>query len=227
MSSDNKTSQPAKKYDCNIEKTIPRYRLFQEEIFSLVSIVNKAPRKWLDTGCGTGILVSRARPLFSETDFVLADPSKAMLDVAREKFSGEPCSISGFIEAGTEDVKFPAESFDIITAILAHHYLGEAARARVTANCFNMLKKGGLYITFETTRPDTEKGTAIGLERWRMAQISNGKSAEAAAKHISRFGTELSPITVAAQLALLRYTGFFAAELFWKSGMQAGFYAIK
>jgi tRNA (cmo5U34)-methyltransferase len=48
-----------------------------------------------------------------------------------------------------------------------------------------------------------------------------------AEKHAARFNSEYFPVTVQEHLTLLRETGFKTAELFWKSHMQAGFYAIK
>ena len=119
------------------------------------------------------------------------------------------------------------DSFDVVTAIMAHHYLDAAGRRQATRNCFTMLKQGGLYITFETIRPASETGTQIGLKRWRQIQIANGKSPEAADKHVSRYGSELLPITLEAHMQLLKETGFSVVETFWVSGLQAGFYGIK
>ena len=89
------------------------------------------------------------------------------------------------------------------------------------------MKHGGIYVTFETILPNCTRGTSIGLERWRLAQIKNGKDVTAVERHISRFGIELLPITVAEHVALLRKVGFSVVEILWKSGMQAGFYSIK
>lgn len=222
---DNKTSQPAREYDKNIEKTIPRYRLFQEEIFSLVSTVCQNPGTWLDTGGGTGILIHEAAKLFNSTKFVLADPSKAMLDIAKEKFAypGNP----EYIMAGTEEIACPDESFDIITAVLSHHYFDMDTRKKATENCYRMLRKNGLYITFESIRLNSERATDIGLKRWLTAQIKNGKSPEGAERHIKRFGIEFLPISVDSHLRILQHAGFATAEILALCGMQAGFYAIK
>ncbi|MBP2656181.1 MAG: cmoA [Firmicutes bacterium] len=224
---DNKTSQKAQDYDKNIDKTIPYYSLFAEEIAKLVKVVHAAPSAWLDTGCGTGILVSKMAQIFTSAKFTMADPAAAMLAEAKQKFTDKQIEQLQFILIGTEDMQCNEEQFDVITAILAHHYLDNETRRLATENCFKMLRQGGIYITFETIKPATQQGIQLGLAKWGKAQIENGKSKEAAEKHISRFGIELNPISIHEHLELLRQVGFTTVELFWASNMQAGFYAIK
>ena len=220
---DNKTSQAAAEYDANVHKTIPRYHLFHEETLDLARAIVPKPQAWLDTGCGTGTLILKAIEHFGPVQFVAADPSGAMLQFAAEKLVNRDIT---FISAGSEDLDYSG-SFDIITAIMAHHYLDAAGRRQATRNCFTMLKQGGLYITFETIRATSETGTQTGLKRWRNAQIANGKDPEAADRHVSRYGSELLPITLTEHVQLLEETGFSVAEVFWVSGLQAGFYGIK
>ena len=224
---DNKTSQPAQYYDGNIEKTIPRYSLFHDETLSIVETVNPKPRTWLDTGCGTGTFVSKTINNFNNLHIVLADPSEAMLSIAKGKLSGKEQSNLSYIKAGTEDLNYTEGSFDVITAILAHHYLDVNTRKEATKNCFKMLKEGGIYVTFESIKANTELGIKIGLERWRESQLSKGKSLEAVERHIARYGLEFFPITINSHIDLLNQVGFSIVEVLWISGMQAGFYAIK
>jgi tRNA (cmo5U34)-methyltransferase len=90
-----------------------------------------------------------------------------------------------------------------------------------------MLAPGGLYVTFENIKPDTNDGIGYGLDRWAVFLSSVGQGDEFIKDHRNRFGKAYFPITVCEHLTLLRDTGFAAAELFWFSYMQAGFYAIK
>lgn len=223
---DNKTSQSAQEYDANVGKTIPLYRFFHEQSLRLIEVCHPQPATWLDTGCGSGILVAEAARRFEETHFTLADPSSAMLEVAQAKLPPQTGRYS-YINAGTEDLDLPPDSFDIITAVLSHHYVSPEVRRDITKKCCNLLRPGGMYITFESIRPLTEAGLKIGLERWRQAQLQAGKSPEAVTKHISRYGIEFLPITIAEHLEVLQNSGFTTVELFWASYLQAGFYAVK
>jgi tRNA (cmo5U34)-methyltransferase len=222
---DNKTSQPAHEYDAGIRKTMPFYDYFHDSAIGLIEVINPDVGAWLDTGGGTGSFAAKAAAAFPDAYFTVADPSAAMLDIAKEKLSG--LTHCEFLTAGTEMLECADGSFDVITAFLSHHYFDSETRRRATANCFRMLKQGGVYISFETILPNTAKGKQVGLECWRRAQLRLGKNEGAIDKYISRYGVEFFPITLTDHFELLRDTGFPAAEMLWFSGMQAGFYAVK
>ncbi|MDR7868720.1 MAG: methyltransferase domain-containing protein [Sporomusaceae bacterium] len=222
---DNKTSQPAQEYDENIHKTMPFYDLFHNSTLSLIEVVNPNPSRWLDTGGGTGALIQKAILAFPSTRFVLADPATQMLNIAKEKLS--KFGAIEYLPLGTESMDFPDQSFDVITAILAHHYFDASTRRTATINCFRMLKRGGVFITFETVSPRSDKGLQIGIEWWRRAQLRQGKEAANVEKYLNRYGVEFFPIQLMAHIELLRDTGFPTVEVFWASGLQVGLYAIK
>jgi tRNA (cmo5U34)-methyltransferase len=116
---------------------------------------------------------------------------------------------------------------EVITAILCHHYYKTEKRRKATEICYQLLNTGSVYITLENTPPDSAQGTRIGIERWKRFQVEHGRAAVMAEKHAARFNSEYFPITVGEHLKLLQETGFKTVELFWRSHMQAGFYAIK
>ncbi len=223
---DNTTPVIAAEYNSHIEKIMPNYNLFHQETIDLVKTINPKPDFWLDTGCGTGTFGEKALQSFgNKIRFVFADPAEAMLDLAKRRF---PKDIDReFIIAGTQDLKCSEMSFDVITAILAHHYLNADMRIKATANCYRMLKTGGVYVTFENVRPNTEKGIEIGLNRWKQYQIEHGITEEKAGNHMNRFDTEYFPIPITSQINILKAAGFSAVEVLWVSHMQAGFFAIK
>jgi len=220
---DNKTSQAANQYDANVDKTIPRFFLFHEETLDLVKAAIPKPQSWLDTGCGTGTLILKALECFGPMRVVAADPAESMLSIAQKKLVNHDIT---YMVVGSEDICY-SESFDVVTAVMAHHYLNGELRIKATQNCYNILKKGGMYITFETIRPSTNHGMQIGLKRWRTAQLVNGKSSDAVDRHISRYGSEILPITIEEHISVLKEAGFSTVEILWVSGMQAGFYGIK
>lgn len=224
---DNKTSQPAKKYDENIEKTIPFYTSIQRQIIDIIEAVNPNPKKWLDTGCGTGILISKVKKKLVNTHFVLADPSEAMLDIAKEKLSCKCSNINYFLGC-TDDLNFGYYTFDVITAILSHHYYeSNEAKQNAIEKCFSLLTKGGIYVSVESYKPMTEIGLHIGLERWKRAQLRQGKTLMEVEKYLNRYGKEFFPITINDHISLLREAGFSTVEVFWTSILQVGIYAIK
>lgn len=222
---DNKTPHKAAVYDGQVRQTIPEYELFIGQVIDLISVCKGTLSSWLDTGCGTGTLVTKALNRFKETSFILADPSDDMLNIAKNKFDEN--KRLKFIASGSLELDLPSDSIDVLTAIMCHHYFDNETRKKAVKNCYRMLNSGGVYITFENIRPFSEQGTKIGLERWKKFQLDHGKSEESVKAHLKRFDTEFFPITVKEHLQLLRETGFAVCEILWVSYMQAGFYAIK
>jgi tRNA (cmo5U34)-methyltransferase len=227
--SDNLSAYSATQYEEGIRKTMPFYEAFYSETIDLVRCLKSDVKVWLDTGCGTGSLITRAYPVFPDAMFLLSDPSSEMLGKAKEALKHIPASHLEIVgNIGTE--KLPAFSPNkpqVITAILAHHYFDKEERRIATKKCHELLEDGGLYVTFENIYPFTEEGKRIGLERWKAFQLAQGKTEEEANNHISRYGKSFFPITIEEHLNLLKESNFSAAELLWFSNMQAGFYAIK
>lgn len=226
---ENPSPYSAGKYEAGIRRTLPFYDAFYSETVSLVGAVRPDVSVWLDTGCGTGAMVARAFPAFPKARFLLADPSAGMLEQAEKQLKdlpGEQLRVIGPVgsESLPETIR---DKPQVVTAILAHHYFDKPQRETATKRCYDLLERGGVYITFENTAPATKAGKAVALARWRAFQTAQGKTEAEAAAHIGRCDTAYFPITVSEHLALLGRAGFRTAELFWLSNMQAGFYGIK
>ena len=144
-------------YDSHINITIPYYHTFNTEIINLVRAAGPEPQLWLDTGCGTGTLAGEALQAFNGTKFILADPSPEMLAVAKSKLESKYSPRVLFMEKSTtQEIILPGgEKPDVITAVLCHHYLQENGRVEATRKCYELLKPGGLYVTFENIMPFT------------------------------------------------------------------------
>lgn len=220
----NTTPLTASEYDNGIEKTVPYYSQFYNNVLDLVLSTGITSGSWLDTGCGTGALIEKAHSMFPDIQYTLCDPSDEMLMQARQNLSDIPgCE---YINKGSQELDYNS-TFDIVTAIQSHHYLKRDERRTAVSKCYDALKDNGVLILFENTAPDTEKGKELVLDRWGRYQMMMGKSEEDTAKHLNRYNKSYFPITIDEHKQLLRETGFRTVEIFWLSYMQAGFYAVK
>lgn len=213
----------AEEYDSKICQTLPFYREFYQQVADVIETSGKKQVSWLDIGCGTGSMYEAARERISMTEFIFTDSSAEMLDIARNRFRENGCFFKQMSVLELED----REKYDVITAILVHHYLTQQEREMAVGKCLNALKKGGFFFSFENIAPNSEAGREIFLRRWQKYQVRNGKSEEAAGKHSKRYGTGYFPIPVEAHFELMKRCGFQAVELVWMSYMQAGFLGIK
>ena len=225
----NMTPYNPQEYDTNINNTIPYYSAIHQEILNLVKAFSLEAKVWMDTGCGTGNLVEKAAKDFPGTKFLLLDPSKDMLEIAKKKLASFSRERMEFLEASpTQEFSSKLEERpDIITAIQCHHYLNNEERTKAVKVCFDLLETTGVFISFENIRPLTNDGIKIGQKYWRNFLLSRERNEEDVEKYLTRFDVEYFPLTVEEHLELLRSSGFKTVEIFWYSYMQAGFYCIK
>lgn len=227
MRTGNSTPHLPEDYDAQVIRTIPHYETIHGEVIDLILSLRCPPKVWLDTGCGTGAMVKRALRAIPDTQFVLVDPSPTMLEQARTRLAPEP-RVRFLEPCRTQDLlRKVDEAPDVITAVQCHHYLSREERAAAVQVCYDLLTKGGIFITFENIRPFTDVGTEIGKRKWGRFQVANGRVEAEVEAHLARFDTEYFPITVVEHLELLRRSGFRAVELLWYSNMQAGLYGVK
>jgi tRNA (cmo5U34)-methyltransferase len=182
-----------------------------------------SPVRWLDTGCGPAALALLARSRCA-AEFTLADPSAAMLEIARGRHPD--LSPEHFLQVPSEELP-ELPPFDVVTAIQCHHYGDEAARRRSVARCFARLAPGGAFVVTENVRAETEAGHAVQRARWADWQGRQGRDAPAVQAVLAREGTKFFPIRVSQHLRLLEEAGFSVVELFWRAYGQAGFLARK
>jgi tRNA (cmo5U34)-methyltransferase len=217
-------------YDNVVRQVMPFYDVIQSEIIDIVRTVKPDVKQWLDTGCGTGTMVEIALRSFPNTTFTITDPTELMLKRAIDRLKTFPEKQVRFLPpTPTEGLLAHKDALkpQVITAILCHHYYNREQRRTATKVCYQLLDASGVFISVENIMPDTSIGTQLGIERWKRFQIEHGRTSITAEKHTARFNSEYFPIKVYEHLELLKETGFQTVELFWRSHIQAGFYAIK
>ncbi len=173
---DNLTAHKAVDYDQKVRQTIPFYDTIHAEVLRLVKLIKPEAKCWIDTGCGTGRLVEQALARFPATQFILADPSAAMLEQTRARFSkGDIDRLSVLPLVGSADLHLHIKKHaaDVLTAIQCHHYLPRAERITALRACYEVLKAGGLFVTFENVAPRTPEGVRFGLAGWKSLLIEH------------------------------------------------------
>lgn len=222
--SNRKAAFSAESYDRDILNTIPYYDEVYNQIADVVSVafLNKTV-SWLDVGCGTGKMAEVALEQCNVEKMICTDNSSAMLEAARQKISS---SYVEFLKLPMEGIDYDSQ-FDVISSILVNHYLSYEERMIAVRNCYNALKKEGIYITFENFAPRDETTKKLYLKRWEKYQYSKGKSIKECEEHLSRYGTEYFPITIQEQIRILKECGFRNIEIFLCSYMQVGILARK
>jgi tRNA (cmo5U34)-methyltransferase len=221
---DNATAHSAEDYEGEVARTIPFHAEILRVAVDVALAAFPSPSRWLDTGCGPGALVAHARTRAPDAAFFLADPSAAMLALARERHGELPPE--RFLHAPSEALPALAP-FDVVTAVQCHHYGDMEARRRSVARCAELLSPRGVLVAFENVRAETDAGQRIQRARWVEFQRGKGRSEATIEAQLAREGTKFFPVRVSEHVALFGELGFDVVEIVWRAYGQAGFLATR
>ena len=221
--SDNATAHAARDYDAEVRRTIPFHDELLRTAVDVALSALPSPSRWLDTGCGPGKLAALAHQSAPRTEIWLADPSAAMLEIARER--NPEVSQEHVFEMKSEEL--PAIGpFDVVTAIQCHHYGDAAARERSVSRCRDLLSPNGVLVVFENVLAETSEGHALQRERWAEWMRRQGRDDATITRQTDREGKSFFPIRVSEHMALFARLGL-RAELVWRAYGQAGFLVVR
>lgn len=220
---DNNSAFNSAEYDYKIKRTLPYYDEFYKQVIDAVNTYIPHALTWLDVGCGTGKMAEAAFNQAEIDRFVFCDCSKEMIKVAKSRFN---LPNADFIVSDVRDLEF-TDTFDVVTAIQVNHYLQKAERISAVEKCYEVLKTGGMFISFENFAPFSSLGEQLYLNRWKIFQLCQGKDLNECEEHMSRYKKDYYPISVSEHLKLMKNCGFRAVEILWLSYMQVGLLGIK
>ncbi len=222
--SDNTTAHASADYEREVANTIPFHAALLEQAVDVALTAVPTPRRWLDTGCGPGRLAELAVPRSPETAFFLADPSEAMIALARANNPALPAD--RFVTLPSNALP-EVEPFDVITAVQCHHYYPDpGGREAAVRRCHALLRPGGALVVFENVRAETDAGHEIQRRRWAAWQRGRGREDAVVQAQLAREGTRFFPIRPGEHLVLLARVGFAPVEMVWRAYGQAGFLAM-
>jgi tRNA (cmo5U34)-methyltransferase len=221
---DNSTPHRAADYTVEVRKTIPDYEHLVLSVVDTAITHVPSPRRWLDTGTGTGYVFELANRRVTHCHFVLADPSVPMLAEATRRVGSQKdvsllCAATAMLQQ--------LEHFDVITAVQCHHYGTHVERRASVRRCFELLNSGGVYVTSENVRAETANGHDALRRRWFDWLLSQGRTQEQAQAQLAREGTQYFPIRPTEYVALLQDVGFTDVELVFRNYGQAVFVGRK
>ena len=116
----------------------------------LLAIIDSAPTRALDIGCGTGTITKELTRLYPKADLFAIDLSHAMVAATNE--STKDCK--GFITADLEALPFVDSTFDTLISSLTYQWSKDLKLAMDEA--YRVLAPGGSFV-FSTLGPGTFK----------------------------------------------------------------------
>jgi tRNA (cmo5U34)-methyltransferase len=161
--------------------------LAQEQIGIMLAILaarGQPVTRFLDLGCGDGILGAAVLGQYPQSHGVLADFSEPMLDQARVSLK-EFASQLEFLNVDYADPAWVktvqhAAPFDAIVSGYSIHHQPDARKREIYAEIFGLLKPGGWFVNVEHIAPATPLVTEMFeshiIEARVAREISTGGS---------------------------------------------------
>ena len=137
-------------YDEHIRQLIPGYELMHLHILALLETHLKEEAKIAIVGCGTGFELNYLLDHFPKAEFVVFDPSAAMLEKTKQIVQFKQQMHRVIILQGDTTVlqKYP-ENFDAVLSILVFHFISHACKKSFLGDIYHALKHDGMVLSFD------------------------------------------------------------------------------
>lgn len=185
--------------------------------------VGRPVHRFLDLGCGDGVLAASIFQHWPDAQAVLIDFSEPMLDAAKARFDSQAVILKRDFTA--DDWAADLGMFDaVVSGFAIHHHVDEAKR-RIYRDILKLLAPGGWFINIE----HTASATLLGHRLWEQQMVDAlyrhrlGQGGEVSREMVEREFTGrqereadcLSPVWD--QCQWLRDIGYVDADCFFKS----------
>lgn len=203
----------------------------QEQIQVMLRLIDELCRpvhRFMDLGCGDGILAAVIMESFPNATAILADHSAPMLEAARKKFEGSlgsarlckaDYSSPEWISAVLEHAPF-----DLVVSGFSIHHQPDPRKRELYNEIFDMLVPGGMFINMEHVSSPTERLAGLwdrirvdSLYNSAVRQGKNKSRAEVEKDYLERPDREANLFTsVETQCQWLREIGYTDVDCFFK-----------
>ncbi|MCE5336725.1 MAG: class I SAM-dependent methyltransferase [Desulfobacteraceae bacterium] len=227
MGSQWQTSNLSSTYLEGIRTAIP----FADEHMNLMMRIVRAwtPEvgRFLDLGCGDGVLGRALQQSFPNAEAVFVDFSDPMIEAARRNIG--PGTRARIVKADFSDPAWLADlgtdtRFDLIVSGFAIHHLPDVRKRQLYSEIFRLLKSGSVFLNMEHVSSATPRIEALhddlyvdSLYRYHRTTDPEITKMQVAAKFYyrpDRIENILAPVEL--QCEWLRRIGFVDVDCFFK-----------
>lgn len=203
--------------------------LAQEQLNVLLTVVERtlpALQRFVDLGCGDGILGRTLLERYPAAQGVFIDFSPLMLETARSRVADPERHQFLAADFGAADWVAPLQGLapDLVVSGFAIHHQPDPRKRDVYAEIFQLLRPGGLFLNLEHVASAAPQGTQLfdeffidSLEQFQRRLGSSRSRAEIAHEYYYRpdkAANILAPVTE--QCAWLSTLGFTGVDCFFK-----------
>jgi SAM-dependent methyltransferase len=164
------SSDLTQKYLNGVRGVIPLAREQIEVMMQLVRHNGKPVTRFLDLGCGDGILTSVILERFTEAEGTLLDFSEEMLAAARKQLSHATSQLkflrADYAYSDWVDMVADRYPFDVIVSGYSIHHQPDSRKKTLYAEIFDLLTADGIFINIEHVASATPWGELLWDHRF-------------------------------------------------------------
>ena len=200
-------------------KFVPGYADMQR--MACVLLAERAPidARVLVLGAGGGLELKVFTDSQPGWTFDGVDPSKAMLDLARQTVAAHAARVR--LHEGYVDVA-PAGPFDAAACLLTMHFMPPAERLRALRAIHARLTPGGAFVVMHMSIVQDDSGRERWMARDEAFAVAGGVAPEMARQRRDGIAASLPLLAPGEDEALLREAGFQDIEVFYVGGVFRG-----
>jgi ubiquinone/menaquinone biosynthesis C-methylase UbiE len=135
-----------------VRAAIPLAKEQIEVMLRLLEAIGRPVERFLDLGCGDGVLGSAILQAFPDARGVFADFSEPMLQAARQRLAGKAAQIQ-VIQADFGAPGWAAalgdQRFDAVVSGFAIHHQPDVRKRELYNEMFGLLNSGGMFLNVE------------------------------------------------------------------------------
>jgi SAM-dependent methyltransferase len=219
-----------RRYLDGIRGGIPLAEVQFDMVLRLVKSARPGMRRFLDLGCGDGVLGEALLEAHPQACGVFLDFSEPMLDAARERIGATGRSGNEFIlaDCGDRAWKEPkafSTTFDVVVSGFSIHHQRDERKRELYAEILELIEPGGLFLNLEHVASRGEWGEELFDEYFidsifaYHSRMGGGRSraevAEAYVHRADKAANILAPVE--AQCDWLRELGYEEVDCYFKT----------
>lgn len=164
-----KDSDLAKKYLEGVRGAIPAAAEQIDVMLRLLGTVPQGVQRFIDIGCGDGVLGAAILSQYPKAHGVFIDFSDSMLEAAREQFQGNDGQRIEALDYGDPEWVAAVEAdapYDAIVSGFSIHHQPDRRKRELYEEIYDLLAPGGFFVNVEHVTASSDIGARIFGERF-------------------------------------------------------------
>ncbi len=203
----------SRQYTAAIDRCVPRYREMLRAILHYLP-ADRAPRRILELGCGSGNLSELVYCKFPRAAVRLVDFSGSLLQQCRNRLGA--LDAIEYQEEDFRNLDFAAGSFDLVVSSIALHHLTHDEKADLFRNVYRWLSRGGVFSYSDQFAGVTDDLYARQIADWQEQSARLGATDEEWNAWMEHQAAHDHHATLVDQIEWLRGAGFASIDCTWR-----------